>query len=137
MIKFAAGCIINLYLMQEQKALVFIEKFFKQVLSKKPSFEKMEQEVKLMSFKIRSINGDIIKNLYRNRRNMIELIWLIGRLDEFLQNSSEKISSHDREKIFAVLINFYSRKILKEKKNGLDALEVELFKTKPFDKFFN
>ncbi len=133
------GCIINLHLMQEQKALLFIERFFKQVVGKKPSFEKMEQEVKLMSFKIRSITGDIIKSLYQNRRDMIELIWLIGKLDEFLQKSAEGLSNHDREMIFAALIDFYNSRILKErgKVKGVDPLELELFKTKPFDKFFN
>lgn len=76
--------------------------FQKNILGRKPSLEIMMDEVRMMHFKIRPLQGDVsLLDLRENK--LIETLWNLGKLDEFYQKHNNRLSS-DQKTIF---FNFF------------------------------
>ncbi len=85
-----------------------IAQFQLNVLSKKPSTAQMYDEVRLMRFKIRPLNGEIT-TLDLNNNNFIEMLWGLGKLDEFYQGHIEKLPQQQRQVFFRIFDDLYQK----------------------------
>jgi UDP-galactopyranose mutase len=70
--------------------------FQRQILENKPTFVQMYEEIRMMKFKIRPVVGDIsVLNLKNS--GFIEILWSLGKLDEFFQHEYGKLSYKKRD----------------------------------------
>lgn len=70
--------------------------FQKKILENKPALHQMLEEVRMMKFKIKPLHGDIsLLNLKNN--SFIEILWSLGKLDEFFQSQYKKVSSGKKD----------------------------------------
>lgn len=76
------------------------------ILSKKPPLDTMWDEVRMMGFKVRPIYGDISFLNLRNT-NLIEIMWSLGKLDDFFQREYEKLSESEKEIFFKIVENLH------------------------------
>ena len=82
--------------------LLVLADFQRNILGRKPSLETMMDEVRMMHFKIRPLQGDVsLLDLRENK--LIETLWNLGKLDEFYQKHNNKLTS-DQKNIF---FNFF------------------------------
>ena len=76
---------------------------FQKNLEVRPSLETMYEEVRMMRFKIKPIQGDVgLLNL--NNQQLIEVLWQLGKLEEFFQKQFNKLTPAQKE----VFFNFFS-----------------------------
>ena len=120
----------------QQDALQLLEQFQKKVLEKKPSMEEMINEIHMMKFKIKPVQGDFSKVNFRNDR-FIETIWSLGKLDEFFQVQYPHLKKGERNTFYIYFDAIQKR--LQEDLNKLNLkapsidnkqsiLEMEIFK---------
>lgn len=77
----------------------------------------MYEEVRMMNFKIKPLQGDIsVINL--KDKNFIEILWSLGKLDEFFHGHVEKISQSEQETFFKLIDEMYDK--FQEDLNTLD-----------------
>lgn len=70
--------------------------FQKKILENKPALQQMLEEVRMMKFKIKPLHGDIsLLNLKNN--SFIEILWSLGKLDEFFQSQYKRVSSGKKD----------------------------------------
>ena len=80
-------------------AFDMLSNFQTTILNKKPNLQNMFDEVRMMKFRIRPVHGDIsILNLKDTQ--FIELLWSLGKLDEFYQTNVDKISPKQRNTFY-------------------------------------
>ncbi len=79
-----------------------VAQFQNDMMAEKRSIEEMYRDVLMMHYKIRPIYGDITMLNMRNT-DLIEILWRLGKLDEFYRNKSVHILPKDR-KVFSQLI---------------------------------
>ena len=113
-----------------------ITRFQDKIIKRKPSVSKMFSEIRMMRFKIRPVQGDIsLLNL--NNQQFIEILWSLGKLDEFFQEQYKKIASRDRElflKLFDGIHDKFQKQLnslnLKPEKNieTSQTFEMEIYK---------
>ncbi|MEO6509308.1 MAG: hypothetical protein ABIO02_05115 [Patescibacteria group bacterium] len=85
-----------------------VSRFQKNILENRPPDDQMYQEVRMMKFKIKPVLGDIsILNLRNN--NLIEILWSLGKIDEFFQNQSENLNDGEKEIFYKLLDDIYER----------------------------
>ncbi len=115
--------------------LGIIAAFQKDVLDKKPTMDKMTDDVRMMKFKIRPLQGDIsLLNL--NDTMLIEMLWNLGKLEEFYRNQNKKLTLNQKEIFFRFFDNMYGKfqdqlnKINLRTKTGRisSTIEMEIFK---------
>lgn len=110
--------------------------FQKKILNEKPSVDKMFDEIRMMKFKIRPINGDISLLDLKNN-HFIEILWSLGKLDEFFQFQYKKISVRKRSLFIKLFDELHDK--FQEELNNLNlkperlsttasAFEMEIFK---------
>ena len=116
------------------------------VISSKPNVSQMYQEVRMMKFKIKPIQGDLMSFNLRNEQ-FIESLWSLGKLDEFFFKEVPTLSKKEKEvfmRIFDSLYYKYQQQLnqtnLQQRKvtltkNGL--LELEIYKEKKLKKKVN
>lgn len=121
-----------------QDIVDIVTSFQRKISENKPSDDRMYDEVRMMHFKIKPLQGDIsILNLKNNQ--FIEILWSLGKLDEFFQDHYRKISPRDR-RIFMKIFNEIHEKFQKQL-NSLNlkpernvdtsqGFEMEIFKEK-------
>lgn len=115
---------------------------FKKILLEKPSFSQMFDEVKMMGFKIHPINGDVV-HLIHEKDQLVEILWMLGKLDEFLQTKFKKISSRQKQLFIKTLYEIFGQfkdllKVINVQKERLSSnssiLELEVYKDYPLRK---
>lgn len=118
---------------------------FHKSLEKKPTIEKMFEEIKMMKFKIKPIQGNLTEvNL--NNKEFIKNLWKLGKLDEFFQKYFNQLSKKEKElflKIFNDIYQKYQENLSKiklqwERKNPFEKeriLEIEIYKESNNKKF--
>lgn len=79
-----------------------IYNFQKKILHQKPPLEKMYEEIRMMKFKIRPLQGDISELNFLNKE-FIEILWNLGKLDEFFHRERKKLNEKQKE----VFLNFF------------------------------
>lgn len=107
------------------------------IISSKPMISQMFEEVQMMKFKIKPLQGDVSAYNLKNEK-FIESLWSLGKLDEFFHKEFPRLSKKEQEiflKFFDTLYSKYqeqlnqinlqpTRKIMT--KSGL--LELEIYK---------
>lgn len=119
-----------------------LTQFQTNVLNKKPSQQQMYDEVRLMRFKIRPLNGEITM-LDLNNANFIEMLWGLGKLDEFYQGHVEKLPTDQKQVFFRIFDEIYQKfqqelnkvSLRREENSQTATFEMEIFKdrTKKFN----
>lgn len=72
---------------------------FQQRIENQPTIEKMFEDVRMMSFKIRPLQGDVTLLNLKNE-GFIEVLWKLGKLDEFFQKEFHKLKPNEKKVFF-------------------------------------
>lgn len=112
-----------------------ITEFQKKVLAKKPPQEAMYDEVRMMKFKIRPLQGEITQLDLKNNR-FIEMLWGLGKLDEFYQIHVDKLSGDQKDVFFRIFNGLHQQfqdevsriSFKKQADPNASAFEMEIFK---------
>ncbi|PJC32188.1 hypothetical protein CO049_03405 [Candidatus Roizmanbacteria bacterium CG_4_9_14_0_2_um_filter_36_12] len=109
---------------------------FQKSLNKKPSTEKMHEEIKMMKFKVRPIQGDL-SEVNLNNEKFVETLWSLGKLEEFFQKEFYRLSSKNKDLFMRIFNDIYEKYYQDLNKINLQwektprqqrFLEVEIFK---------
>lgn len=123
---------------QNKDAFEIIKGFQTSVLKQTPTVEKMYEEVRMMRFKIKPLQGDISTLDFKNRE-FISALWSLGKLDEFFQRHFTDLKSEQQEVFFKLMDemryefqNQLNRANIKPQENDTKAaiFEMEIFKEK-------
>ncbi len=90
-----------------------IHDFQKTVLDQQPSYEDMVSDVRMMRFRVRPVEGDIMKLNFGNTE-FVEILWSLGKLDEFFQYVAPTLSKKEKDvfnTLFDRLYQNYQRKL--------------------------
>jgi len=110
--------------------------FQKEILDNKPNTKIMFDEVRMMKFKIKPLQGDI-SLLNFNDTRLIEILWSLGKLDEFFKKEFKRINPHKKRIFFQLFDSVHKqfqsqlgRLSLKSEKVARPSavLEMEIFK---------
>lgn len=112
-----------------------VSHFQRDILDQKPPVSEMYNEIRMMKFKIKPLQGDIsLLNL--SNAHFIEILWSLGKLDEFFQDHYKKIAMRKRD-LFLRLFDEIHEKFqdqlnalnLKPERVGSSSMfEMEIFK---------
>ncbi len=113
----------------------------KKIIENKPSARLMYEEIQMMKFKVKPVKGDIGVFNLKNKR-LIEVLWSLGKLDEFFQKEFFHIKPSQREIFFRMFDDIAQRYQLqlnqvtlkKERVEKGGGLEMEIFKEKSLKK---
>lgn len=94
-----------------------IVNFQKDLIHNKPSHEIMYEQVRMMRYKIRPLQGDISILNFKNKK-FIEILWNLGKLDEFFDKKKNFLNKRQREIFFGFLDKVYEK--LQHQLNHLD-----------------
>lgn len=132
--------------MKKKKGDIFksLIEFKKNILEKRPSNEKMWQEVRMMRFMIRPLKGDI-RLLNQADQQLIEILWGLGKLEEFFQKNYRSLDQKERKVFFQLFDSLYKDyqerlKQIRLKEIGdkdPSALEMEIFRSRTNSKKYN
>ena len=109
---------------------------FQKLLNNKPSMMQMYDEIRMMKFKIRPMQGDIL-NVNLQNPDFIETLWSLGKLDEIFQKEYRRLSSKNKQVFFRIFDNLYQRlqsglnkiRLQPEKMSNFSSVvEMEIFK---------
>lgn len=109
---------------------------FQKEIQKKPSHKQMMEEVRMMKFRVRPMQGDILLFNLQDER-LIEVLWSLGKLDELFQNKFQKLSSKDKSVFFRIFDSMYQNfqselgkiNLRKDKPSNISpTVEIEIFK---------
>ena len=88
---------------EEKKVDVFLLlKDFQKLIKKKPPVKKMVEEIMMMGFKIKPVLGDI-SLLDLSNKKIVEVLWSLGKFDDFFQAYYEKLSDHE----LSILLKYF------------------------------
>lgn len=90
-----------------------IVEFEERIIRNKPTIAFMKEEVRMMDFKIRPVQGDI-SSLDLTSTKFIEALWCMGKLDELYQHIGADYTEQDRDlfaQFAASLQNTYMREL--------------------------
>jgi hypothetical protein len=73
-----------------------------------PTSKTMEEEVRMMHFKIRPLQGDISRVNFNNIK-FVETLWKLGKLDDFFQTELEKVSNDQKQILLKTLHPIYEQ----------------------------
>ncbi|MFH1826922.1 MAG: hypothetical protein ABH812_00610 [bacterium] len=91
--------------------------FQKSLIKNKPSHKIMYEQVRMMRYKIRPLQGDISALDFTNTK-FIEILWNLGKLDEFFNKKKNILNRKQREILYGFLENVYAK--LQHQLNHLD-----------------
>ena len=106
-----------------------------ELINKRPSIKEMFEEVRMMKFRIRPLQGDIaLINLHD--RHLIEALWNLGKLDDFFQKSIGSVPINQKEpflRVFESLQQKFQQQLNKitfqpERSSDSPILEMEIFR---------
>lgn len=106
-----------------------------EIVTNRPTVREMFDEVRMMKFRIRPLQGDIsLINLHDHR--LIEALWSLGKLDDFFQRSIKNIPIDQKElflRAFESLQQKFQQQLNKitfqpERSTDSAILEMEIFR---------
>lgn len=111
---------------------------FQKKLEEKPSLEEMFNQIKMMNFSFRPVQGSIIGLNIKNK-HFIEILWSLGKLDEFFNKKIDSLKSEtEKEKFINFFtkiydaykdkLNYFGSQLINEDFNKDNPLEVEILK---------
>lgn len=86
---------------------LFID-FQREIIDSALPSEKMFRELQMMKFKIKPLQGDI-SSLNLNDKELIEVLWRLGKLDEFFQKEHRHLRTGDRKIFFQLFDNLHQK----------------------------
>ncbi len=122
----------------DKDVLGLLKDFQKNILSNRPPLKTMVEEVRMMRFKIRPIQGDISLFNFSDKR-LIEILWSLGKLDDFFQREFKDLTFEQKETFFRFFDDVYKQfqeqlnkmsPTVEKKIDGSSVLEMEVFKEK-------
>lgn len=119
--------------------------FKKDLSENKPSTDEMFEQVRMMRFKIKPLQGDVsLLNL--KDKKLIEILWNLGKLDDFYHRQNSQLSENEKEVLFSFFDDLYeqfqselSKVDLRaaEQVGATSAIEMEIFKEETVKKRLN
>lgn len=94
-----------------------IVNFQNELLKNKPTDQIMFEQVRMMRYKIRPLQGDI-SILDLKNKEFIEILWNLGKLDEFFNKRKNFLNSRQREIFYSFFEGIYAK--LQHQLNHLD-----------------
>lgn len=85
-----------------------LTEFQQNILNKRPSFQVMFEEVRMMHFKVRPLNGDI-SQLQTLDSRLVEALWNIGKFDEFFKAQRTKLTKSEQDMFLKYFETLYGR----------------------------
>ena len=127
--------------MKKGEVVEIVKEFYQKVLSKKPPVEKMREEAKLMGLKLRPVHGDLFRLAAFRNDKLVEIVWFIGKLDEFLHRQRRRrITEKEIDQVLEAVNEVYGDELVK----GLSpsdlknlGVELEIVKQVPLKEKFN
>jgi len=111
-----------------QDMLSLFKSFKTDVLDKKQTHEQMVLDVYMMKYKIRPLQGDISKLNFSNI-TLVETIWQLGKMDDFIEKHIHKIDKKQEHAFFHYFEGMY-----KQLQNTLNTLHFDANKGDIFAK---
>ena len=114
---------------------LFLE-FQKNIVEQKPTTDKMYEELQMMRFKIKPVQGDLSVLNFKDNQ-LIEVLWNLGKLDEFFQQKYRRLPYSKKKMFFQMFENLhktYQDKLnalsihAKEQVNLTSTVEMEIYK---------
>lgn len=110
----------------------------KQLIGSRPTPSQMYEEVRMMNFVVKPLQGDITKIDLKNSK-LIEALWSLGKLDEFFQNRYDGVPKKHKENFVKLINNLHKQfqldlnraNLTLEKPIQNPILEMEIFKKHP------
>lgn len=94
-----------------------IVKFQNNLLKNKPSEQVMFDQVRMMRYKIRPLQGDVSMLDFKNKK-FIEILWNLGKLDEFFNKRKNFLNKRQKEIFYSFFEGVYAK--LQHQLNHLD-----------------
>ncbi len=94
-----------------------IVKFQNNLLKNKPSEQAMFDQVRMMRYKIRPLQGDVSMLDFKNKK-FIEILWNLGKLDEFFNKRKNFLNKRQKEIFYSFFEGVYAK--LQHQLNHLD-----------------
>lgn len=94
-----------------------IVNFQRDLTKNKPSHDIMYEQVRMMRYKIRPLQGDISLLNFKDKK-FIEILWNLGKLDEFFDKKKNVLNKRQKEIFFGFLDKIYDK--LQHQLNHLD-----------------
>ncbi|MEK7522154.1 MAG: hypothetical protein AAB569_01105 [Patescibacteria group bacterium] len=98
------------------------------VISSKPTINQMFEEVRMMKFKIKPIQGDMMSFNLKNEQ-FIESLWSLGKLDEFFYKEVPTLSKKEKEVFMKIFDGLYFKYQQQLNQTNLQHRKVTLTKT--------
>ncbi|EKE13764.1 MAG: hypothetical protein ACD_12C00829G0001 [uncultured bacterium] len=98
------------------------------VISSKPTINQMFEEVQMMKFKIKPIQGDLMSFNLKNQQ-FIESLWSLGKLDEFFFKEVPSLSKKEKEIFMRIFDGLYFKYQQQLNQTNLQQRKVTLTKT--------
>lgn len=109
---------------------------FQKAIQNKPPHKQMINEVRMMKFKVRPMQGDILLFNLQDER-LIEALWSLGKLDELFHNKYQKLSLKEKGVFFRIFDSMYQKlqsdlgriNLRRDKTSDISpTVEIEIFK---------
>jgi hypothetical protein len=114
-----------------KKDILHVIADFQQAIStNRLSIQQMYDEVRMMHFKIRPVNGDI-SHIDLKDKVFLEALWSLGKLDEFFKREGKKYNKREREIFFTYFDSLHDKFAKSLQKVRLEPVE-EIEETSPF-----
>jgi len=97
------------------------------IISAKPTINQMFEDVQMMKFKIKPIQGDVSAFNLKNER-FIESLWSLGKLDEFFHKEFPQLSKKEQEVFLRFFDNLYFK--YQQQLNQIDLQPTRMTSTK-------
>ncbi len=92
----------------EGKDILSLINNIQKIISTKPNTNQMFEEVQMMKFKIKPLQGDVSAFNLKNEK-FIESLWSLGKLDEFFRKEFPQLSKKEQE----VFLRFFDSLYIK------------------------
>lgn len=90
----------------ERDVIEMFHLFQQSVLDNKPSFREMCEDVRMMCFKVRPVQGNISDLNFKNN-TFIETLWSLGKLDEFFQEHVHDLTKKEKQVFYTIFDGLY------------------------------
>ena len=69
---------------------------FQMLVKNKPPINQMYEEIRMMKFRIRPLQGNVL-SVNLNNEKFIEVLWSMGKLDEFYQSEFSSLTPKNKQ----------------------------------------
>ncbi len=101
---------------------------FQKTISHKPGYKDMFDEIRMMQFKIKPMQGDILVFNLQDKQ-LIELLWSLGKLDELFQHEYKRLSIKEKNTFFRIFDSMYQK--LQTELNKLNLHKEQIARSSP------